>query len=238
MHGLEDDPAVEFRRDPPTDLARMLRADELDAALLSSVEGFRYPGYRAAEDLCIASRGPARSVRAFVRPGTIRTIGLDSGSATSVTLLRILLRHGLVGECAEHLEFSTIEPTLTPDDLPHDVVMMIGDHGLNADPGARSCADLGELWFELTGLPMVYALWLMTQNADVSKILPRLHQAREASLTAQVSDGTDGAIYYSLGEEEHRGLARFHDEAAQLALADASIQPAFVGLNHQPGADA
>ncbi len=238
MHGLDSDPRVEFRRDPPTDLARMLREGVLDAALLSSIEGYRHVGYRAAEELCIASRGPARSVRAFIRPGVIHTVGMDSGSATSVALLRILLHHGLIGECAEHIEYTAIQPTLLPDDLPQDVVMMIGDNGLNADPGPRRCADLGELWSGLTGLPMVYALWLITAKADTDAIIPRLHESRRASVEANVSDGTDGAIYYSLGDAEHRGLRRFHEEAAALDLAETSIRPAFVGIHKQPREDA
>ena len=225
MHGLETDPGVDFRRDPPTDLAQMLRENQLDAALLSSVEAFRQPGYRIMDGLCIASHGPARSVRAFARPGPIRTVALDNGSATSVSMLRIFLHHGMLGECADELEFTAVEPTSRPDDLPHDLVMMIGDCGLRADPGSRRIEDLGELWLRLTGLPMVYAVWLLTATADASTIVPRLHAARQASLAAGVTDGTDGAIYYTLGPAEHAGLHRFHQEAAALDLADLANVP-------------
>ena len=44
----------------------------------------------------------------------------------------------------------------------------------------------------------------------------------------EVSDGTQGAIYYQLGDEEHAGLRRFHIEAAELALADPQIEPIFI----------
>ena len=225
MHGLEGDPAVEFCRVPPTELAQMLRDDRLDAALLSSVEAFRQPDYRIVDGVCIASNGPARSVRAFARPGPVRTVGLDSGSATSVSMLRIFLHHGMFGECADELEFETVEPTRRPDDLPHDLVMFIGDCGLRADPGTRRVADLGELWSELTGLPMVYAVWLLTAGADADTIVPRLREARRASVEAGVTDGTDGAIYYEFGPDEHAGLRRFHREAAALDLADLSNVP-------------
>lgn len=228
MHGLEEDPGVEFRRDPPTDLAQMLRDGRLDAALLSSVEAFRQPGYRIIDELCIASNGPARSVRAFVKPGPIRTVALDNGSATSVSMLRIFLHHGMLGECADDIEFTAVEPTSRPDDLPHDVVMMIGDCGLRADAGSRRIEDLGALWLRLTGLPMVYAVWLLTAEADAGSIVPRLHEARHASIEAEITDGTDGAIYYTFGDAEHAGLRRFHREAAALDLADLANDPSFI----------
>lgn len=229
MHGLMEDPAVAFRRDPPTDLARMLREDALDAALLSSIEAFRHPGYRILPSICIASRGPARSVRAFVKPDrTIETLGVDSGSATSVTLLKILLHHGQLGPVASATTTTAITPTVTPDVEPFDVVMMIGDCGLAADPGTRRIVDLGEAWFAWTGLPFVYALWLLTPGADAARIGPRLERAREDSIAAQVTDGTEGAIYYDLGAEERAGLERFRAEAVALDLADPSMAPAFL----------
>lgn len=228
MHGLEDDPRVEFRRDPPTDLAWMLRENMLDAALLSSVEAFRQPGYRIIDGLCIASNGPARSVRAFVNSGPIRTVAFDSGSATSVAMLRIFIHHGMLGECSQDIEFTAVEPTARPDDLPHDVVMMIGDCGLHAAPGSRRIADLGELWLRLTELPMVYAVWMLTAQADAETIVPRLREARRASLDAGVTDGTNGAIYYTLGDAEHAGLHRFHEESAALDLTDLSNVPTFL----------
>jgi chorismate dehydratase len=91
LTGLANDPAVAFVQAPPTRLIAQLRAGELDAALVSSIEAVRLPGYRVAPGLGIACKREIRSVRAFRRRGTpIRSVGLDRSSATSVAMLRLL----------------------------------------------------------------------------------------------------------------------------------------------------
>lgn len=226
LAGLDTDSRVEFVRETPARLIEGLREGRLDAALASSVEGFRRPGYRIAPGLCIASNGPARSVRAFMKPGTTpRTVGVDWGSESSVVLLKILLNRDVP---LSGLEFERIEPTTTPDALPQDIVLLIGDAGLSADPGARETMDLGERWQRWTGLPFVYAVWLIAPGRDPAEIVPVLAAARRRALTADVTDGTEGAIYYDLGEAELAGLARFHVEAAELGLADPAIEPVVV----------
>ena len=69
---------------------------------------------------------------------------MDSASESSVALLEILLRERW-GETGFTIE--RIASTETPDRLPHDLVLLIGDHGLCADPGEREVIDLGKEWF-------------------------------------------------------------------------------------------
>ena len=49
----------------------------------------------------------------------------------------------------------------------YDAVLLIGDQGLEAlyfpEPGT-TCHDLGALWQEWTGLPMVYAVWAARED--------------------------------------------------------------------------
>ncbi len=225
LAGLDEDPAVRLTLDTPAQLIRSLRTGELHAGLLSSIEAFRHPGYRVLRGLGIASRGSVRSVRAFRRPGKpIRTVGLDSGSTTAVALLKILLHH-VLGET--DCTFESITPTRTPDALDHDLVLLIGDCGLEAAPGTRESLDLGKLWHDWTGLPFVYALWLLSPGADAELISEKLHRAREAG--RGVDDGTGGAVYYDLDDRDMQGLHRFHQEALALGLAEPGINPAYVG---------
>jgi chorismate dehydratase len=213
--------------DTPSRLIRSLRSGELDAGLLSSIEAFRHPGYTVLRGLGIASRGPVRSVRAFRRPGLpIRTVGLDASSAAAAALLKILLRRRLG---APDCTFQTVPPTLQPDGLDFDLVLLIGDYGLNADPGERDVLDLGELWHDWTGLPFVYALWLLAPGVDPEAIAPRLHRAREESVRRGVDDGTAGAIHYDLGPRDLQGLQRYHQEALDLGLAEPGITPEYFG---------
>ncbi|MCB9888679.1 MAG: hypothetical protein H6836_10380 [Planctomycetes bacterium] len=227
LTGLAEDPDVELLADKPRVLIPLLREGALDAALLSSIEAFRWPGYRLAPGLGICSRGPARSVRAFRRPdiAAIHTVGLDNGSATSVALLEILLRRGRFGPITEPLEFKLVEPMAHPDRLPFDLVLLIGDFGLRAEAGQRQVLDLGDEWFRWTGLPFVYALWVIHPSADPERLIPRLRQARDEGISRGVLDGTGGAIYYTVGEPERAGLSRFCSEAIDLGLAAADLEP-------------
>jgi chorismate dehydratase len=223
LAGLESESGVDFVALPPARLIEQLRAGQLDAALVSSVEAARLPGYRAPAGLGIACKREIRSVRAFRRRGApIRNIGIDEGSATSVALLRILLARRYADEMAPAVGFTPIAPTTHPDGLPHDLVLLIGDAGLAADPGSREVWDLGQQWRALTGLPFVFALWLLRPGADADAILPVLQRARQRGRALGPVDGTAGAAHYELDAEDLRGVQRFWDEAQSLGLATAA----------------
>ncbi len=226
LAGMDSDPAVTLVREAPTRLIERLRAGTLDCALVSSIEAIRAPGYVIAPGLGIACKQEIRSVRAFRRPGSpIRTVGLDQSSATSVALLRLLLTNVHAADVAADVRFETIAPTRTPDALPHDLVLLIGDNGLLADPGRRSAWDLGREWRRWTGLPFVFALWVVRAGADAAAVLPALRAARERGRKLAAVDGTHGAAHYDLDDEDRRGLARFWAECRAHGLATAGDPP-------------
>ena len=223
LAGLDRDPSVQFLAAPPTTLIAQLHRGELDAALVSSIEAARRPGYRVVAELGIACKHEIRSVRAFVRRDRpIRSVGLDQSSATSVALLRLLLARVHAAAVAADVQFATIAPTTTPDALPHDVVLLIGDPGLRADPGARAVWDLGAEWRRWTGLPFVFALWLLAPQADAAALRPALLRARAAGRELGAVDGTFGAAHYDLDAEDRAGLERYWRECEHLGLAAAA----------------
>ena len=225
LTGLEDDDRIELSRDAPSRLIQQLRAGEIDAALASSVEAFRHP-YQVVDHIGICSRGAVHSVRAFRRAGPIRTVGLDTSSETSVALLRVLLA-GPLGAGAD-CTFERVAPTTAPDALPHDLVLMIGDCGLDADPGTRQVIDLGAAWTEWTGLPFVFAVWMIRPGIDAQPIAARLLQAREDARGLPRSEREAG-VHYDVGEDERAGLRRFRDEVRRLGLVAEGVEPTFVG---------
>ncbi len=228
LAGLDSDPACTLVQAPPTALIERLRAGELDAALVSSIEAIARPGYSVAAGLGIACKHEIRSVRAFRRRGVpVRSVGVDRSSATSVALLRLLLARLPASERAAQPEFAAIAPTRRPDDLPHDLVLLIGDDGLAADPGSREVWDLGAHWRAWTGLPFVFAVWVLRPGTDAAAVLPILHAARARGRRLGPVDGTHGAAHYELDADDVRGLGRFWAEARAHALATAS-DPRFV----------
>jgi chorismate dehydratase len=232
LHGLDAEPGVDLVRAVPTDLIPSLRDGSIDAALVSSIEGFRRPGYAAVAGVGICCHGPVQSVRAFRRRGRpIRTVGLTHESESSVALLRALLR-GPLGADSD-LRFERVRSTRSPDALPHDLVLLIGDDGLHADPGDREPIDLGTAWLDWTGLPFVFALWLIRPGVDAETLSTILVRARESARSLPRSRD-EGGVHYDIGPAEREGLARFAREAQTLGLIEPDCSPRFVAVPSAP----
>ena len=75
-------PQADLVFDVPSRLADRLAADELDVALIPSIEFFQDPSYRIVSNACIGCRGPVMSVKLFSRvpANRIGTLALDEGS--------------------------------------------------------------------------------------------------------------------------------------------------------------
>ena len=100
--------------------------------------------------LCVSSQGAVESIQLVskVPLERVRSIAVTTESATSVVLTRVLLPE------AEHV------PLDVPDAADADAKLLIGDAALRSafeDPTPHY--DLGRLWLERTGLPMVFAVW-------------------------------------------------------------------------------
>jgi predicted solute-binding protein len=138
------------------------------------------------------------------------------------------------------------EPVLVPrrPDLSSmlsvaDAALIIGDPALALDPAALPyhVLDLGEEWLNLTGLPMVFAVWAGEQR----KLGPQVRQAflesflygfdRIEEIVAEAPD-THGVpsdlarryltchIRFRLHEEEHRGLELYRRKVAAIRAAE------------------
>ncbi len=167
---------VEVVYAPPSQLAQMLQTGALDVALVSSVENLRRPETRYVEGLAIASESTVLSVRLFSRLPIerIRTVALDTSSLTSAALTRILLRQ-VYGVNAEYLPAS---PNLDAMLAQADAALLIGDLGMTAQhKAATAILDLGAAWRNWTGLPFVWALWLMNADAPAEPLSALLHES-------------------------------------------------------------
>src|SRR5881397_1702667 len=147
----------------PTELNRRLLAGELDIAPISSIEYARHADrLRILPRLCVSSEGAVESIQLVSRKPLeqVRTIAVTPESATSVVLTKVLLPE------AEHV----------PEGEEADGKLLIGDAALQSafnDPTPHY--DLGRLWLERTGLPMVFAVWACPEPAPAG--LNELEQA-------------------------------------------------------------
>src|ERR1700681_2319182 len=92
VFGLDRSPRFDLRYDVPSECARLLHAGDIDVGLIPSIEYLRDDDFRIVPDLAIASRGPVRSVTLYVKRqiSDVRSIVVDTGSRTSVALVRVL----------------------------------------------------------------------------------------------------------------------------------------------------
>jgi chorismate dehydratase len=144
---------VEELQGVPTDLNTRLLEGELDLAPISSIEWARHaPRLRLLPRLCVSSEGAVDSIQLVSRVPLerVRRVAVTPESATSVVLTKVLLPE------AEHV----------PLGEDADATLLIGDAALKSafeDPTPHY--DLGRLWLERTGLPMVFAVWAATEPA-------------------------------------------------------------------------
>ena len=224
---------VEF--DHPSALCQRLAKGELDVALVSSFEFLRNPIYRIVDDVSISSDGPVYSVVVAHRGefSNIEEIELDPASETAVNLLRCLLAElGLTARLAGAVPGSAGLPRAR---------LIIGDQAITFRQNHADefrFWDLGEQWKKLTGLPFVYALWLIRPEVpDAKSIAQRLRGLRDenfADIQVIVADAVADAdakkqaitqeflnryyneyLRFGFGTREKQGLQTFADLCAK-----------------------
>ncbi|HBG06365.1 MAG: futalosine synthase [Geobacteraceae bacterium GWC2_58_44] len=156
----------------PARLNAMLRSGALDLSPSSSIEyAVAHEQYCLLPELSISAIGAVKSVFLFSRVPIEELdgcpIGLSAESDTSVNLLKVLLarKYGY----ANSFERSSLP--LAEALLRYPGVLLIGDAALKgaAALGQYRCYDLGELWHSFTGLPFVFALWIVRLDAAREK---------------------------------------------------------------------
>jgi len=236
VEGLDAAPGVRFERGVPTGLIARLRDGALDAALASAVELFRDPALAWVPGPAVTSDGPVRSVLLYLRrpPREVATLALDTSSRSAAVLARVCLAERFGVRAPRVL---AADPSAPLDDVDADAVLRIGDPALTTAPDDREVLDLGALWTERTGLPCVYAVWLVRPGVPAEPLCALVNAAREAGLRRRdalahafaAEHGLQGdacaaylagCIGYDAGSRELAGLALLGRKAHALGLVD------------------
>jgi len=237
----------------PADLNRLLAEGKLDVAPGSSIELARHAReYGALRGLCIGSDGPVESIILATRRPLAdldgRIVALPTASATSRCLLRVLLETRLdVRPVWVDFDQRATDP-LRPEAAPApaggapEAALFIGDVALRRElRRGETHVDLGSEWTNWTGLPFVYALWLVAERAAVLPETAELHRLLLASRGAIESElewlsARAGARYgiapprlrsywsrirYDLDERMLSGLSHFLTLASEIGDAPA-----------------
>lgn len=179
----------------PSRLNRMLREGGVDISPSSSLEYLRHPGhYSIIDNNSISSRGEVGSIL-FFTPEPIqeldgKTVFASSQSETSVALLKVIL--------GKFYALSAKVEAVPNPEQRGEAFLLIGDDALKyhrwllSNPSrltihASRPYDLGEIWYRQTGLPFVFALWILRNDlTDKKELVDRftadLDRARESAL--------------------------------------------------------
>ncbi len=214
----------------PARLADLMYRGQFDAGLAPVAEALLHDQYNIVDGIAIGARGPVRSVfLAHRRPiRELQRVAVDTASRTSAWLVRVILKHGY-----------GIEPEFYPRPAgaklsEHEAMLLIGDEAIwyATRNGAQPVLDLGEAWWGLTGLPFVFAVWVVPRGAEAGPIARLLHNAKAnglAHLEEIVQDATEATpeyrreylsryVSYELGELEKQGIRRFQQYVAEMGL--------------------
>lgn len=220
----------------PTRLNELLAAGELDVANVSSIAyAHNAADWVLLPSVCIASEGEVDSVNLVtdVPLPAITSIAVTSKSAASVALVQVL--------------FPNVE--LRAEGVQADATLLIGDEALRSaieDPTPHH--DLGALWFEQTGLPMVFAVWAARRTVAVERLL-----ALDHALASAVADASEHAalvaeaaaerysfpagflaryfehLHYGFSDRKREGLQRYFALAAEAGIIDSAPDLEFAG---------
>lgn len=181
----------------------------------------------------IACHGPVRSILLISsKPAAqIRTLAADSSSRTSVQLARIVLerRFGARPEVFSHA------PDLDAMLRRADAALIIGDPALRIEPSRLPyhSYDLGAEWVEMTGLPMVFAVWAGHRAAVTPEVVEAfgascdygrrhmddivaIESARREFPPDTVREYLTRHIVHGLGDRDYEGMALFLRYAREL----------------------
>ena len=218
----------------PTELNRRLLAGEIDLAPISSIEYARNAQtLRILPRLCVGSEGAVDSIQLVSRRPLeqVRSVAVTPESATSVVLTKVLLPEAVQVPLGEEA----------------DATLLIGDAALRSafeDPTPHY--DLGRLWLERTGLPMVFAVWAAAEPVpagiaaleDALVASVRLARAEPENLAFEASEryGYPAGflaryfekLRYRFGPRERAGLYTFLELARDAGELDEVPELRFV----------
>jgi predicted solute-binding protein len=157
LHGAQRG-LFDLRFEIPSRCAALLASEEADIGIVPAIELRRQP-LKMIHGVGIASHGAVRSILLVSQCPLeeVRTLAADMSSRTSVALAQLILARRYNSEPRLIRMAPEVNSMLTKA----DAAVIIGDPALRVDPAALSSPvyDLGHEWKQMTGLPMVYAVW-------------------------------------------------------------------------------
>jgi chorismate dehydratase len=172
----------------PSALASAAENGVIDAGPVPLVDCFRLEDrFQPVAGFCLASLKQAGSIFLHsTKPieGLHGShIGITDEASTAPRLLQVLLS----------FKYQVQPDAYVPLHASHDAFLLIGNQGLRqrtGAPGFPHTYDLGEEWYTWTGLPFVFARWMVRKDLD-----PKDRALLQDALYVGLEEGVD-ALYH------------------------------------------
>ena len=212
----------------PAELNVQMQEGHLAISSCSCMEyARRWERYALARDLCIASNGPVQSVLLLSKKPLSELAGstlLTSGqSHTSVVLTKLLFQERY--QIPVNYQTGNVRAAIDSGSAP-EAVLTIGDEALSlrAHPQYPYVTDLATAWREWTGLPFVFALWIVN---------PALLDASMGDPTEYIRESHDWGLAHlehclpsveAQSSLTHEELCFYYREALKFRLGERELQ--------------
>ncbi len=209
LSGLED--RIEVHRVTPALCAQLFQERKVDISLCPIGALRDMPDHEMCGKYCIGADGEVGTVVLLSQAPVdqIRSVRLDEHSRTSNILLQILARDYWKKEWSYYFE--------TNENLPETCVM-IGDKVFEQKNNFAYAYDLADSWKIMTGLPMVFAIWIMKPGTpqNLTEAIDESFEMGMDSVRSENSSLKDWqkeyllkCISYPLDEEKMNALRLF-----------------------------
>jgi len=166
----------------PRALSSAALADRIDAGPVPLVTCFTLEDrFVPLGDYCIATQEKSHSIFLFskrpIEELSDTVIGVTGETSTSVRLMKVLFHH----------RFKVIPKEYVALERNKEAFLLIGDEALRNRTGLSMYPfkyDLGEEWYRWTGLPFVFARWVVRKDLD-----PGLVQWLNVSIAQSIRKG-------------------------------------------------
>ena len=224
---------MELYLDTPVEVAAKLLNKQVDLGLVPVTVIPQLKSHYIISNYCIGTKGAVRSVclNSAVELGEIQKIYVDYQSQASVALLKVLM--------TEHwsLDAELVDATPGYEDKISGTTagLIIGDRAIRLSNRFSHSTDLGEAWYDYTGLAFVFAAWISRQklpesfvsdfNEALSYGIDHLQQlieildAEEFPPDFDISDYFEHNISYDFDEGKREGLRVFLEKVSRLETA-------------------
>jgi len=181
---------IELHQMTPSAISSAAEAGEIDAGPIPLADCARLEDrFRTLSGFCIATITSAGSVFLHstkpIGELTGSRVGFTSGASTALKLLQVLLS----------LKYHVEPRAYVSLEDPNDAQLHIGNLGLRNRGGMRGFPhryDLGEEWHEWTGLPFVFARWMVRRDLDSADAA-----VLEEAIYASLQDWSEGLFHLS-----------------------------------------